>query len=114
MRAGEAVAFVTLVALAACKPSGDASAGSCMRDRDGACTEYPSERAAAGKRMCAGFTWREGTSSCPSENRLGTCTKESGHVVEILYGGPPNHFSADTARSACTGAGGQWAAGSSR
>jgi len=103
-------AFAALVAcvLAGCRAEASPP-GSCMRDRDGACTEYPGDRAAAGKRMCAGFTWREGAGSCPAEGRLGTCAKEAGRVVEILYAGPPNHFTAATAQGACTGAGGQWA-----
>lgn len=110
---GELAIVIAVLACPACKPS-DATPGSCTRDRDGACTEYGADRALAGKRMCAGFTWREGASTCPAENRLGTCTKEGGRVTELLYAGPPNHFTADAAKSACASAGGQWAALPSR
>lgn len=109
MASSERVVAALALALAACHTEPGAP-GSCTRDRDGACTEYPADRATAGKRMCAGFTWREGAGTCPKESRLGTCTKEGGRVVDILYGGPPNHFTAATAEGACTGAGGQWAA----
>lgn len=102
--------FAVIVLLTGCKGA-EGSAGTCMRDRDGACTSYPADRSAAGKRMCAGFTWREGAGSCPTEGRLGSCTKEGGAVVEVLYAGPPNHFTETTAKAACAGAGGQWAAG---
>lgn len=110
----EARVLGALVVMATACAKESAPPGSCTRDRDGTCTEYPADRAMAGKRMCSGFTWREGAGSCPAENRLGTCAKEGGRVVELLYGGPPNHFTADTAQKACGAAGGQWAAGSSR
>ncbi len=116
MRRSDVVAVALFVLVAGCKGGGGA-AGTCTRDRDGSCTSYPPDRATAGRRMCAGFTWREGAGSCPTEGRLGTCTKEGGAVVELLYAGPPNHFAETTAKSACDGAGGQWTggvAGSSR
>jgi hypothetical protein len=102
--------IAALTALAAgCQGTTSATPGSCWRARDSACTEYAADRAIAGKRMCGGFTWREGASSCPAENRLGICTSQGGGVVEILYSGPPNHYTPEAARGECLSSRGQWA-----
>jgi hypothetical protein len=87
-----------------------AEPGSCFRARDSACVEYDRTHAAAGKRMCQGFTWAGGEASCPRDNRLGTCTRESGAIVETIYSGPPNQLTREVARTTCEGAGGRFSA----
>jgi hypothetical protein len=108
-RAAVAVLAALAAVAAGCQGTKNATPGSCWRDRDSACTEYAADRAIAGKRMCGSFTWREGASTCPAENRLGTCTAQGGGVVEILYGGPPNHYTPEAARGECMSSRGQWA-----
>jgi hypothetical protein len=92
--------------LAACDGGGEP--GSCYRARDSACVAYDRAHAAAGKRMCQGFTWTAGEASCPRENRIGTCTRESGNVVEYMYSGPPNQLTPAIARTTCETAGGRY------
>lgn len=104
-RAAVLVGLLALV-VPACKRDGQP--GSCYRDRDSACVEYDAARAAAGQRMCAGHRWTPGVGTCPTENRLGTCVRERGAVVEHLYAGPPNHFTPVSARGACESGGGSW------
>lgn len=99
-----------LVLLAACSLVGcskSAEPGSCYRAQENACVEYAADRAAAGRRICSGMTWRAGEGSCPAEDRLGTCTTPSG--AEHLYAGAPNHYTSSSAKSACEGAGGTFA-----
>ncbi|HEY8073597.1 MAG TPA: hypothetical protein VIF62_05800 [Labilithrix sp.] len=90
--------------LAAC--SKDADPGSCYRARDNACAEYGRTEAAAGKRMCTGFEWRAGASSCPSENRIGLCNKDAHD--DIVYSGPPNMFDVKAATTWCESLGGHF------
>ncbi len=102
-------AVVLGLLLVGCSAQGEA--GSCHRAHDNACVEYTRPQGAAGKRMCAsaGLTWTTGEKSCPAPNRVGTCTKKD-EGVEVLYGGPPNNFTATTAKSACEFGGGVFAA----
>lgn len=104
-----ASAFALFAACSACAGCAkDADPGSCYRARDNACSEYGRAVAAAGKRMCTGFAWRAGASSCPLENRLGLCTKDGRD--DILYAGPPNQFTPAAAKSACESGGGHFVA----
>lgn len=97
-----AVLFALLAS--ACHKEG--TPGSCHRQHQSACVSYDAERAAAGKRMCGGGKWIDGPSSCPTENRLGTCSREKGAVVEILYSGPPNQYTKGLAKQVCETNGG--------
>ena len=84
-----------LLLLVACsKPN--AEPGACLRTKDSACVSYGADTAAAGKAKCAGFEWR---ASCPTENRLGTCTSSNG--AELLYSGAPNAYDLPTAKKIC-------------
>lgn len=94
MRAG----CIFLFALAACD-SKPAEPGSCFRPQENACIEHDAAHAAGGKRLCVGLVWTAGAGSCPPANRLGTCTKKDG--AELLYAGPPNNYSAASAKLAC-------------
>jgi hypothetical protein len=96
-----------VVVAAACHR--DAEPGSCHKERENLCVEFGSAEAAAGKRMCAGATWIPGDKSCPSASRIGVCTKKASSV-EQLYGGAPNNYTRESARSACEFAGGTFAA----
>lgn len=90
--------------LLACSKGSTEPPGSCYRDADNACVEYGADKSAGGKRLCTGHRWTTGTNSCPAANRLGQCKR--GITVETMYGGPPNNFTADTARAVCEGANG--------
>lgn len=92
------------IALAAC--THDAEPGSCYRERDNACVELGRAQAAAGKRLCTGFRWTAGEGTCPKDNRIGTCRRDAHD--EILYGGPPNQFTPDVAKTQCEAAGGSF------
>ena len=87
--------------LAACHP--DSEPGACLREKDNACVEYDRDTATAGKSKCVGFSW---TNACPAENRLGSCVREAGKVVETMYAGAPNHYTAAIAKQTCEGSGG--------
>ncbi len=103
---------VLLLLVLSCACSKDAEPGSCYRGRDNACAQYARAEAAAGKRMCTGFEWRAGESSCPLENQLGICRKDARE--EILYGGAPNQYTPAVAKSVCESGGGHFAAVPSR
>lgn len=96
------------IALGACHR--DEAPGSCHRERDNVCVEYPAPVAAAGKRMCAAGTWRDGASTCPTTGRVGRCVKKAAGEPELLYSGAPNNYTLESARSSCEFAGGTFAA----
>ena len=102
MRAA-ALAVVLGALLVACSTKGEP--GSCYRAPDNACVEYTREQGAAGKRICSGLTWTAGENTCPKDHRVGTCTKAK-DGVEWLFGGPPNNYTAASAKSACEFGGG--------
>jgi hypothetical protein len=97
------VAFVAVFA-GAC---GKGEAGSCYRERENVCIQYDRATAAAGKRTCANLVWTAGENSCAAAGRLGTCEGKDGS--RIVYGGPPNNFTAASAESACVASGGRFA-----
>ena len=97
-----AVIAVSALLGAACSNEGEP--GSCYRPHDNACIDYDRAQGAAGKRLCSGMRWTAGEKSCPPADRLGSCTKKSG--AEWFYGGPPNNYSASSAKTACEWAGG--------
>jgi hypothetical protein len=92
----------SVMLVAACSNEGEP--GSCYRDHDNACVDYGRPQGAAGKRMCSGMKWTSGEKSCPTANRIGACTKQSG--TEWLYSGAPNNYNASSAKSACEFGGG--------
>jgi hypothetical protein len=106
MLARSPVLFVA-VFLAACTRDGEP--GACYRERDNACSEFGRPEGVAGKRTCTGFRWTPGEAACPPAGRLGTCTREG--RVDLLYAGPPNHFTAAAAQAVCESGGGHFAAG---
>lgn len=91
--------IVGLAAASACTARGEP--GGCFRDKDNACVEYGAEQAVGGKRLCAGYTWLPGERACPKDGRVGTCRREGGRVAEYVYGGPPNRFTAASAKTTC-------------
>jgi len=85
------------VALVACsKPV--AEPGSCFHPLENSCTEYGPANARAAKRMCRPSDWRPGEHTCPAGS-IGTCRKGGGG--DLLYPGPPNNYTAASAKSAC-------------
>jgi hypothetical protein len=98
VRIGSLLASITLAGCTRTEP------GTCYRERDNVCVEFVAAQAAAGKRMCANAKWTSGAPSCPTAEALGGCTKKDG--VEYLYGGPPNNYTAASARSVCEAQGG--------
>lgn len=100
-----ALSFIAGMAGVGCsKASG--SPGSCYRERDNTCSEHGAAESLAAQRMCQGFRWTSGESTCPKDGRLGTCVREDGHVTETMYAGPPNQYTPDIARTVCERAGG--------
>ena len=107
-----ALAFPFLVAsLSGCSKGSTEPPGSCYRDSDNACTEYGSDKSAAGKRLCTGHRWTTGTNSCPIQGRVGRCSREGGKWVDHMYSGPPNQFTPEAAKAACETGGGTFASG---
>lgn len=84
--------------------STEGEAGSCFRQGDNACVDYPRAQGAAAKRMCAGLKWTPGEGTCPTANRLGACAKKAGS--EWMYGGAPNNYTPASAKGACEFGGG--------
>ena len=99
------ILFCALIACACSSKPGEP--GSCHRENDNACVDYSAAQAAAARRMCAGNKWTPGEKACGSANRLGSCTKKDG--AEWIYGGPPNNYTAASAKTACDFAGGVFA-----
>jgi hypothetical protein len=87
----------------ACSKNGEA--GSCFRDAENLCVEHTKEQGAAGKKVCVG-RWTTGEGTCPTANRLGTCTRRDG--AEIYLSGPPNGYTAVSAKSKCEFGGGSF------
>lgn len=101
-----AAMFPIVVALAGgCHPPSEP--GSCARESESACTEYTAREAAAAKRMCVNQTWTE-RGSCPKSGVIGDCVHEGGAVVDHIYAGAPNQFTAATAQKLCEAKGGVW------
>jgi hypothetical protein len=100
-------AALAIVAIAAsCTPKSEP--GSCYRDKDNVCVEYGEAQAAGGKRLCAGYRWIAGAGSCPTEGRVGSCAREGGKTIELMYSGPPNQFNAAAAKTSCESSGGSF------
>lgn len=99
-----AALFLFVLFAAGCS-SKAGEAGSCLSESNNSCTEYTAAQGAAGKRMCP-TAWK--AQSCPTEQRLGACTSRDG--TRWMYGGPPNNYSAASAKSACEFSGGVFAA----
>jgi hypothetical protein len=57
--------------------------------------------------MCPTAQWTPGDKACPVEHRLGGCTSKDG--ARWLYSGPPNNYSAASAKASCEFAGGVFA-----
>lgn len=94
---------------------GDGGAISCRLDAEAKpqqCLEYsvPPDAAAATRDGC---TAGGGTlvASCPSANRLGTCTAHVGSTITIVTRYYANGLTLDTAAEICSGTGGSWAPG---
>ncbi|HVH47314.1 MAG TPA: hypothetical protein VM925_33495 [Labilithrix sp.] len=101
------VLFCAAIACACSTKAGEP--GSCQRAIDNACVDYGAAQASAAKRICAADKWTTGEKTCPTANRLGSCTKKDG--AEWIYGGPPNNYTAASAKTACEFAGGVFGAG---
>jgi hypothetical protein len=102
-----AILFCVIVAWGCSKKPGEA--GSCRRDGDNVCVEFGAAQATAGKRMCDPAKWTNGAGSCPRENRLGSCVSPR-DGARFIYGGPPNHYTAASAKTACEFAAGTFTA----
>ena len=88
-------AAFALLALVACKPSGENY--SCWMGK--VCEDYAADLPMHEKACKAlGAEWEK--HACPTDNMIGTCMTDA-HQPRIYYGGAQNAYTSDTASSAC-------------